>query len=166
MSDPGLLIEQRPDTLRIVITPGRRERASLAVAATSILIFGLLMSGGAAISLKHTGVAGRYWWLPFIFSGLMLPLFALGLTVIGAIPTTVVVLNQTELSIGDDFNERRTVLPRTALRSISVSRLPMVPIGTMVIRSAGNAPARAGYWRNKELIAAANQLRTAAGLRK
>ncbi|MBV8781925.1 MAG: hypothetical protein JO353_11055 [Phycisphaerae bacterium] len=164
MSDQSLSIKEIPGGLRITIPMGLRERVSLLIASIFILGFGVGMSVFASLMLRHTGMK-QFWWIPLILGGLCLLLFLLVIVVIWSIPGTFVEFDGQALSAGNIGYPNHHTWPREAIKSIGVSRLPMVPIATVMIHPRKDQQVRIGYWRKRELTVAIDRLRGLMGIR-
>jgi len=95
--------------------------------------------------------------------GVILAFYLLSLLTISAMPGTVIEFDGRALSVGSIGSDRRRSWPREKIKSLKVSRLPMVPIANVVIQTDTDPSVRAGVYRRRDLEAVVARLREAIG---
>jgi hypothetical protein len=161
---PRLEMEQREGVLRITIPFGRREKSWMMVAVTCMLCFGAMMALVGEYAARSVTHVWALLAIPFVVLGVMLALYLLSLLAINAMPGTVMEFDGGALSVGSIGSERRRSWPREKIRSLHVSRLPMVPIANIVILIGGEPSVRVGVYRRRDLEAVVVRLRKAMAL--
>jgi hypothetical protein len=159
-----LQIEQQGASLRITIPFGTREKIWMAIAVTCMLFFGVMMSMVGELAARSVTHSWPLLAIPFVILGVIVGFYLLSLLIINSMPGSVIEYNGKTLSIGSIGSERRTKWPGEKIKSLRVSRLPMVPVANLVIQPVGDASVRAGIYGRRDLQAAAAKLREAMGL--
>jgi hypothetical protein len=136
----------------------------MTVAVTVMLLFGTMMAAIAELALRSGTQIHVLWLLPFLVLAVVIGFYLLSLLTIHSMPGSLVEFDGKTLSVGAVGSERRTSWPREKIKSITVSRLPMVPIANLVIQPEGNPAVRAGVCRQRDLEPVAARLRQAMGL--
>jgi hypothetical protein len=135
----------------------------MTVAVTCMLCFGTMMSLVAEYAARSATHAWALLAIPFVMLGVILAFYLLSLLAISAMPGTVIEFDGKSLSVGSIGSERRRSFPREKIKSLRVSRLPMVPIANIVIQVGSEPSVRAGTYRQRDLAAVAARLREAIG---
>ncbi len=158
-----LVMEEREGVLRITIPFGRREKFWMMVAVTCMLGFGTMMSLVGEYAARSVTHAWALLAIPFVVLGVILAFYLLSLLAINAMPGTAIEFDGRALSVGSIGSERRRSWPGEKIKSLRVSRLPMVPIANIVILVGGEPSVRAGIYRRRDLEAVVSRLREAIG---
>jgi hypothetical protein len=161
-----LELEEREGVLRITIPFGIREKIWMTVAMTCMLCFGTLMSLVAEYAARSATHVWAVLAIPFVMLGVIVAFYLLSLLTINSMPGSVIEFDGKMLSIGSIGSQRRTSWPREKIKSLRVSRLPMVPVANLVIQTETDPSVRAGVYRQRDLEAAVVKLREAIGLAK
>jgi hypothetical protein len=160
-----LEVEEKDGLLRITIPFGTREKIWMALAMTVMFIFGTMMSLVGEYAARSATSNRIFWVIPLFVLGIILVFYLLSLLAIRAMPGSIIEFDGKTLSIGSIGSQRRSTYPREKIKSLSVSRLPMVPVANLVILLKGDPSVRTGVCRQRDLEIAAGKLRQAIGLK-
>jgi hypothetical protein len=158
-------MEEREGVLRITIPFGFREKIWMVVAVTCMLFFGIMMSLVAEYAARSATHLWALLAIPFVMLGVIAALYLLSLVTINSMPGSVIEFDGKVLSIGSVGSQRRTSWAREKIKSIRVSRLPMVPVANLMIQTETDPGVRAGVYRQRDLEMAVVKLRDAIGLK-
>jgi hypothetical protein len=165
-NEAAIEIEEREGKLRITIPFGSRERFWMSVAITVMAFFGTMMAIIAMVALRGAGGSALLLWIPRVIVVVVILLYLLSLAGVRSTPGSLLEFDGAVLAIGSIGGEPRTKWPRSKIKSITVSRLPLVPVANLVIHLNGEPSIYAGVCRGRELEPVAQRLRDAlAGAR-
>jgi len=166
MSDRARLeLEETDGLLRITIPFGAREKFWMALAMTVMFIFGTMMSLVGEYAARSATSNRIIWAIPLFVLGIIAAFYLLSLLAIRAMSGTIIEFDGKTLSVGSIGSLRRSNYPRAEIKSLSVSRLPMVPVANLVILLNNDPSVRAGVCRHRDLEIAADKLSQAIGLK-
>ena len=160
---PRLELEEKNGLLRITIPFGTREKIWMALAMTVMVIFGTMMSLVGEYAARTATSNRIFWVIPLFVLGIILAFYLLGLLAIRAMPGSIIEFDGKILSVGSIGSKRRSTYPREKIKSVSVSRLPMVPVANLVILLKNDPSVRTGVCRQRDMEIAADKLREAIG---
>jgi hypothetical protein len=160
-----LQIDETNGLLRITIPFGSREKIWMGVALTVMLIFGALMSLVGEFAARSATNIRIIWFIPLFVLGIIAAFYLLSLLALRSLPGSVIEFDGKDLSIGSIGSAKRQNWPKAKIKSLEVSRLPMVPVANLVIYIDGVPSVRTAVCRQRDLEFAASKLRDALGLK-
>ncbi len=151
--------------LRATIPVTWREKVWMGLALTVMLLFGLMMATVAGVAIRSVSSTAALRLIPLGLGAFVVLLYLLSLLALRGMPGNVIELDSKSLSLGSIGSKRRQNWPLKKIKSLSVSRLPMVPVANLVIQLHGDPAVRTAICNQRDLRVAADRLRSKLGMK-